>query len=119
MRIMLAAGAILSLAACGPGSAYDNGVRNGFRESAVQGCLAASRNAPPSGANVDWNRLCGCAIDRYMANRSTDQLRHADPHDPALREVSQQCLLEQLNAAAGGNDAAPARGGEKGAQPAK
>jgi hypothetical protein len=104
MRIILAGAAgalILSLAGCGEGSAFDNGVRSQFHDTAVQSCISSSRTAPAT-VRMDWPRLCGCAIERYMANKSTSELRRADPSDPALRAVTQQCALEQVNAAAGG-----------------
>jgi hypothetical protein len=103
MRILLAGalGAIaVSLSGCGEGSAFDNGVRSSFRENAVQSCVTASRGAPDS-SRFDWPRLCGCAIDRYMAGKSTSDLRNADPHDPALRAATQQCAMDQVGAAAG------------------
>jgi hypothetical protein len=103
MRIVLAGAAgamIVSLAGCGQGSAFDNGIRSGFRENAVQSCISSSRTAPAT-VRFDWPRLCGCAIDRYMANKSTTDLRRADPSDPALRAATQQCAMEQVNAAGG------------------
>ena len=108
MRIILAGAAgamIVSLAGCGEGSAFDNGIRSQFRETAVQSCLSSSRSAPAN-VRMDWPRLCGCAIDRYMANKTTTELRRADASDPALRQASQQCALEQVNAG-GGTGAKP------------
>ena len=100
MRLILLAGAVtLALAGCGEGSAFDNGMRDQFRSTAVESCVSSSRGAPMP-AGFDWQRLCGCAIDRYMANKSTSELRRADPSDPALREASQQCALEQIGGAA-------------------
>jgi hypothetical protein len=109
MRIILAGAAgalIVSLAGCGEGSAFDNGMRSQFRDTAVTSCVSSARTAP---ANVplDWPRLCGCAIDRYMANKSTAELRRAEPTDPELRAATQQCALEQMNAAGGGTGAKP------------
>ena len=103
MRILLVGAAcatISLLAGCGEGSAFDNGVRTSFRENAVESCVSASRNAP-NAPQLDWPRLCGCAIDRYMAHKSTSDLRNADPHDPALRDTTQQCLMEQVGGATG------------------
>jgi hypothetical protein len=103
MRIILAGAAgamIASLAGCGEGSSFDNSVRSQFRETAVASCISSSRTAPAT-VRLDWPRLCGCAIDRYMANKSTTELRSADPSDPALRAATQQCAMEQMNAAAG------------------
>ena len=105
MRLILAGGAaglILSLAGCGEGSAFDNGVRDGFRQTAIESCVSSSRGTVMP-AGFDWQRLCSCAIDRYMANKSTTELRSADPSDPALRAATQQCAMEQM-----GGGAAPA-----------
>ena len=99
MRIIFAGAAIAALAGCGQGSAFDTGVRSGFRQTAVDSCIASSRTAPAT-VHFDWPRLCGCAIDRYMAGKSTSDLRQADPSDPALRAATQQCAMEQVNAAA-------------------
>ena len=113
MRILLA-GALcatpLILAGCGEGSAFDNGVRSSFRDNAVQSCVTASQRAPNS-SHFDWPRLCGCAVDRYMAGKSTSDLRNANPQDPALRAATQQCAMEQIGAA----PAAPAGGEEENA----
>ena len=113
MRILLAAAlcaASLVLAGCGEGSAFDNGVRSSFRDNAVQSCVTASQRAPGA-SRIDWPRLCGCAIERYMAGKRTSDLRNADPHDPALRAATQQCAMEQMGAAL----AAPAGGKESNA----
>jgi hypothetical protein len=104
MRIILAgvACALMALlAGCGEGSAFDNGMRAQFRDTAVESCVASSRNAPAA-VRLDWPRLCRCAVDRYMANRSTTELHRTEASDPALRAASQQCAMEQLNAGAGG-----------------
>jgi len=102
MRIQLAGALpamILCLAGCGEGSAFDNGVRSSFREHAVESCVTASRDAPNS-TQFDWPRLCGCAVDRYMAGKSSADLRNATPQDPALRAATQQCAMEQIGGAA-------------------
>jgi hypothetical protein len=108
MRFILVGGTaaiVLSLAGCGEGSAFDNGIRDGFRRTAVESCVSSSRGTPMP-AGFDWERLCGCAIDRYMEGKSGSDLRSADPSDPALRAATQQCAMEQMGAAAG----APAGG---------
>jgi hypothetical protein len=102
MRMILTGGSaamMLCLAGCGEGSAFDNGVRDGFRETAVESCISSSRGSPMP-AGFDWQRLCNCAIDRYMANKTTTELRQADPSDPALRAATQQCAMEQMGGAA-------------------
>ncbi len=123
MRIVLVAGGAMLLSSCGPGSAFDNGVRTSFREIAVRSCMTASHNAPNGApANFDWQRLCGCAIDRYMANKSSDDLRSANPQDPALQSASQQCAMEQVNGATtapGQASAPPANESLQAGEPAK
>ena len=101
MRQILSGGVaapFLLLAGCGEGSAFDNGMRDSFRSTAVESCVTSSRGSPMP-AGFDWQRLCGCAIDRYMANKSTSELRNANPSDPALRAATQQCAMEQLGGA--------------------
>jgi hypothetical protein len=104
MRTILAGAAcaiVVPLAGCGPGSAFDNGMRDQFRDTAVESCVASSRTAP-AGVRLDWPRLCRCAIDRYMADKTSAELRRAEATDPELRAASQQCAMEQLNAGGGG-----------------
>ena len=87
MRIILAGAACaiaIPLAGCGEGSAFDNGFRTSFRENAVSSCVTASRNAP-NASRFDWQRLCGCAIDRYMNGKSSSDLRSANPIIATLR----------------------------------
>ena len=114
MRILLA-GALcaltVSLAGCFMQS--DEEVRASFRTQAVDSCVAASRS-DPNPSHFDWQRLCGCTIDRYMAGKSASDLRNADSHDPALREMSRQCAMEQV----GGGAEAPPPAPENDAQPA-
>jgi len=121
MRIHLAGAfcaTTICLAACGQGSAFDNGIRTSFRENAVSSCMTASRNVPNS-SQFDWPRLCGCAIDRYMAGKSTSDLRSADPHDPALRAATEHCAMEQVGGAISeGSGAAPANAQEDSGKPA-
>jgi hypothetical protein len=103
MRVLFTGGAaamVLALAGCGEGSAFDNGIRDGFRSTAVESCISSSRGTPMP-AGFDFERLCNCAIDRYMEGKSGAELRRADPSDPALRAASQQCAMEQIGAATG------------------
>lgn len=104
---------IVALAACGSGSAADNGAREQFKTEFVESCVPAARGTP---VQANATRICNCAIDRYMADRTTEQLHKMNPQDPALREASQRCATEQRaadarsggdNEAAPGNDEAP------------
>jgi hypothetical protein len=122
MRIILAgaAGATLALlAGCGAGSAYDNSLRDQFRQSAVERCVSAARGRTLPN-RLDVPRLCGCTIEGYMATKTTEQLRTADPRDPALISAREQCLMEQAGGAApasGEGESNEAGGGEDGAKP--
>jgi hypothetical protein len=115
------AAAILALPGCGEGSAFDNGLRAGFRESAVAGCVRASREsagARAAPAGFDWDRLCGCAVDRYMDGKTTAQLRDTGPED-VDRAALAQCLAEIQtggSAVASGEEGATAGNESKPAQ---
>lgn len=118
MRIILAGAAgamIASLAACGPGSAFDNSVRDQFKTTAVESCVSSSRGSPVA-AQIDFNRLCNCAIDRYMGGKTTEQLRNADPNDPALRSATEQCMRDQIGGAMGAAGANQSTGSEAGGE---
>jgi len=121
MRIILAGAVgvmIVSLAGCGD-------PRDQFKTTAVESCITSSRGATGAAAQLDFPRLCNCAIDRYMAGKTNDELRNANPQDPALIAASQQCAMEQLGgAAAPGAAGAPPAGEPAGneaeeAQPAE
>jgi hypothetical protein len=102
MRILLAAATCamtISIAGCGQGS--DNEMLASFRETQVNACVTAAR-ASPNSSQFDWQRLCGCTMDRYMAGKTASDLRNADPHDPALHTASQQCAIEQMRATLNG-----------------
>lgn len=114
MRIALGlctVSAIVLLAACGPGSAFDNSFRESYREKAVEGCLEGSRRAPaPDG--VDFQRICECAVDRHMAGRSATDLmgESDDAAQSGARDATLQCVREIVPGAAGaapGDAAAP------------
>jgi hypothetical protein len=100
MRILLAGAmcaTIFCLAGCGQGGGDDNEMRAAMREHSITSCIAASR-ASRQRDQYDWPRLCSCATDRYMAGRSTSDLRNAEPHDPARQAASRQCAIEQMSA---------------------
>ena len=103
MRFLLAGACCaltIAVGACGMQS--ENEMRATFRSHAVDSCVSSSRGSP-NPSNFDWQRLCGCAIDRYMAGKMASELANANPQDPALREMSRQCAMEQ----AGGTPAEP------------
>jgi len=88
--------ASLCLPGCG-GGVGDNEMLASFREHQVQSCIAGVQSSPQAAQlGLDGPRLCGCAIDRYMAGKSAADLRNADPHDPGLRDATHQCQIEQM-----------------------
>mgnify|MGYP006196126921 CR=1 FL=1 len=77
MRILLAtatAASLVLIAACGQGSAFDNGLRDSYREKALSSCVSGARSAAPTGVAIDFDRVCGCAIDRHMEGKSGTEL---------------------------------------------
>src|SRR5690554_3070656 len=98
MRIALGLGTvsvIVLLAACGPGSAFDNSFRESYREKAVEGCVEGSRRAPAA-PGVDFQRICECAVDRHMQGKSaTDLMGEADDAaQSGAQETTLQCVRE-------------------------
>jgi len=99
MRIIpaiVAVALIPSLAGCGEGSAFDNGMRASFRDNAVQTCVDESRQQQTQQtAGVDWPRLCACGIDRYMEGRATwDLAVDTNPDEDRMRAAMTQCVQE-------------------------
>lgn len=114
IRALIACAACaLALPLAGCGGPSENEMRASFRTRAVDSCVSSARGSPQAG-QFDWPRLCGCALDRFMAGKSASDLESADPHDPALRAATQQCATEQLGAAV---DAGPPGAAENGAAP--
>jgi hypothetical protein len=111
MRILIA-GALcaIPLGACSMQS--EDVLRANFRTHAVDSCISSARSSP-NPSQFDWQRLCGCAIDRYMAGKMASELSNANPEDPALREATRQCAMEQ----AGAPPAEPAPPAENEAKP--
>jgi hypothetical protein len=91
--------ATVCLSGCGQGGLDDNAMRASFREHQVQSCISGIQSSPQAARlGLDGPRLCACAMDRFMAGKSTADLRDADPHDPALRDATRQCQMEQMSA---------------------
>lgn len=102
--------AAAALGACGNS---DEAFRATYRTGAVESCMSGARAAPNAAATgLDFQRLCGCAVDAYMAQTSTEQLRRegsgATP-PPAARAAMMTCL-NQMRPGLGGT---PAPAGDK------
>lgn len=99
--IVAATAGLSALAACGEGSAFDNGFRASYREKAVEGCVTGARASAPPGVSVDFQRVCACAVDRHMEGKSATELMQGDDQAAAQR-ATEQCLREALGQPADG-----------------
>lgn len=73
--IMLA----LTLTACGEGSAVDERIKTTYREQLVATCSATASGYVPAGANIDIDKICGCAADKVMEGKSVTDLATTVP----------------------------------------
>ena len=109
MRPILAAAAIAAvagsaaLAACGESEAA---FRDAYRTRSVESCVAGARSAAAAAASeLDFQRMCECAVDRYMAETSVEDLRAQEKQTVApagAQRAMTQCLAEQMGGAAKG-----------------
>jgi hypothetical protein len=99
MRLALTA-ALLTLTAAGLGAcgASDAAYRATYRSSAVESCMSGARSAPNAAATgIDFQQLCGCAVDAYMNTTSTEELRrqgNSSVAPPGARTAMMQCLSQ-------------------------
>ena len=109
MRALPLAFLLPALAACGEGSAFDQGFRNSFREKSVETCTAEARSQLAAAgavlpAGMDAERICGCAVDRLMEGKSaTELMREPDAQ-------AQQAAVERCGAELGGGGGAKPAG---------
>lgn len=91
------------LAACGEGSAFDNGFRTSYRERAVESCLSGIRAGAPAGVRLDFRRVCECAVDRHMEGKSATDLMGAE-NQQQTQAAAEQCVMEEARRVGGGAD---------------
>lgn len=97
MRLALTA-ALLTLTAAGLGACGqgDAAYRATYRTGAVESCMSGARSAPNAAATgIDFQQLCGCAVDAYMSHTSTADLRregNSSVAPPGARSAMIQCL---------------------------
>ena len=84
----------LPLAACGDGSAFDEGVKATYREKLVTTCSATASGYLPTGANVDVDKICGCAADKVMEGKSATDLATTVPGSAEDLAKVRQCATE-------------------------
>ena len=98
MRHILALIALLAplftLAACGEGGAIDANLKSTLRQSLIASCTATAQGQIPEGVSVDVSKVCDCATDKVIAERSVKDLV-ANPPTPAeaLNKVK-ACISE-------------------------
>ena len=85
---------LLTLAACGEGGAIDANLKSTIRQSLVASCTATAQGQIPEGVSVDVSKVCDCATDKVIAERSVKDLV-ANPPTPseALGKVK-ACISE-------------------------
>lgn len=88
---------LVPLAACGKGSAFDQGFRESYKTKFVQSCVTSANQAALSagnaGAGGDFTRLCGCTADKLLAAHSATELMSGPPEAEQLAAL-QQCQRE-------------------------
>jgi hypothetical protein len=108
MRLFLTAAsltlAVAGLGACGQ---TDETFRARYRAGAVESCVAGARSSPNASAvaaQVDFQRLCGCTVDAYMAQTSTEQLRRegSSATPPPTASTAMMTCLRQMRPDLGG-----------------
>ena len=84
----------LALTACGEGGAIDANLKSTLRQSLVASCTATAQGQIPEGVSVDVSKVCDCATDKVIAERSVKDLV-ANPPTPseALGKVK-ACISE-------------------------
>ena len=102
MRLLplLTLAALPALAACGEGSAFDNSFRSSYRERAVESCLSGIRAGAPAGVQLDFRRVCTCAVDRHMEGKSATDLMGAEDTQ-ATQRAAEQCVMEEARRVGG------------------
>jgi hypothetical protein len=87
--------ALLLTAACDSGGVVDQTVRAGVRQSAVEACQAwVPQSELVTAAGVDAGRLCGCAADRVLADKSAAELADIGQSSADIRAAAVQCIAE-------------------------
>lgn len=79
MRTLILATLALSLTACGEGSAVDESIKATYREQLVTTCSATASGYLPTTANIDLDKICGCAADKIMEGKSATDLATTVP----------------------------------------
>lgn len=91
---LIASTFLVTLAACGQGSSFDESFKASFREKAIATCTEQTQGKAPAGMNIDVNKMCGCVTDKIMEGKSATQLATAMPNSTEGMAIAQTCLKE-------------------------
>ena len=84
----------LALTACGEGSVVDDSIKATYREKLVTTCTATAQATVPSAANLDLDKICGCAADKVMEGKSARDLVSTVPGSAEDIAKIRQCATE-------------------------
>ncbi len=94
MRTLILATLAHCLTACGEGSAVDEGIKATYREQLVTTCSATAEGYLPAAANIDLDKICGCAADKIMEGKSATDLATTVPGSAEDLAKIRQCATE-------------------------
>ena len=84
----------LALTACGEGSVVDDSIKATYSEKLVTTCTATAQSTVPSAANLDLDKICGCAADKVMEGKSARDLVSTVPGSAEDIAKIRQCATE-------------------------
>lgn len=82
------------VAACGEGSAVDAQVKATYRQQLIAVCTSTASGYLPTGANLDLDKICGCAADKIMEGKSAADLATTVPGSAQDLAKVRQCATE-------------------------
>lgn len=85
---------LLTLAACGEGGALDENPKSTLRQSLVASCTATAAAQIPEGVSVDVSKVCDCATDKVMAEKSVQDLIANPPTPSEALDKLTACVSE-------------------------
>ena len=93
MKMIFAAVALVSVAACDDGGVIDQTIQQGVRQSAVESCAAwVPQSEIAMAAGIDGQQLCACAVDEVLEGKTVSELPELRPDSAELRAAVAQCI---------------------------
>jgi hypothetical protein len=86
--------ALLAPTACGEGGAIDANLKSTLRQSLVASCTATAQGQIPEGINVDVSKVCDCATNKVMAEKSVKDLVANPPSPAEALDKVKACISE-------------------------